>query len=120
MTALTIEQIPDEDATVIEGTRYANSLLRVLGQHGIANGPFEITERANGEIVMRLVTRREWRLIDTAIAEHACLVATQDGAVGEAFLRGKHGWWWAGNDPSDSWGGQIYPTHWMELPEAPP
>lgn len=41
-------------------------------------------------------------------------------AVGEAKWHGeKDGWYWSGNDPTDSWGHRIYPTHWQPLP-APP
>lgn len=119
MPSIAIEQLPDEDSTIIEGTRYSNDFLRILGQEGIDNGPFEITARENGNVILRTVAVPKWNPIETAPNESAVLVAV-GGAVGEAFLRGKDGWWWAGNDPSDSWGGQIYPTHWQGLPEAPP
>jgi hypothetical protein len=39
--------------------------------------------------------------------------------VGEAKHHGDEGWWWAGNDPTDSWGGRVYPEYWMPLPEPP-
>jgi hypothetical protein len=39
-------------------------------------------------------------------------------AVGEMHWT-SDGWYWAGNDPTDSWGGRIYPTHYMPLPDPP-
>lgn len=41
-----------------------------------------------------------------------------DFAVGEMHQT-EVGWYWAGNDPSDSWGGQIYPAYWQPLPRPP-
>jgi hypothetical protein len=38
--------------------------------------------------------------------------------VGEARYF-ESGWRWAGNDPSDHWGREVYPTHWMPLPSPP-
>lgn len=41
-------------------------------------------------------------------------------AIGEARWFGdKDGWRWAGNDPTDHWGREVYPSHWMPLPDAP-
>ncbi len=28
-------------------------------------------------------------------------------------------WYWAGNDPTDAWGGSIQPELWQPMPEAP-
>jgi hypothetical protein len=39
-------------------------------------------------------------------------------AVGEMHWT-SGGWYWAGNDPTDSWGGRIEPTHWMPMPDPP-
>lgn len=40
--------------------------------------------------------------------------------TGEAKYHGdRDGWWWAGNDPTDSWGGRVYPEFWMPLPDPP-
>lgn len=39
--------------------------------------------------------------------------------VGEARWFGDQGWRWAGNDPTDHWGREVYPERWMPLP-APP
>jgi hypothetical protein len=60
----------------------------------------------------------EWQPIETAPLDHPLMVA-EGQAVGEAHHCGRDGWYWAGNDPTDSWGGQIYPTHWMPLPTPP-
>lgn len=38
--------------------------------------------------------------------------------VGEARYF-EAGWRWAGNDPTDHWGREVYPTHWMPLPRPP-
>lgn len=82
--------------------------------------------------------RSEWQPIETASHEHGstCIVAVPNYnnktiknppmLVGEAHyiydedaIRGQ-GWFWAGEDPTDAHGpGNIYPTHWMPLPEAP-
>lgn len=39
-------------------------------------------------------------------------------AVGEMHWT-TDGWYWAWNDPTDAWGGKIYPTHWQPLPDPP-
>jgi hypothetical protein len=54
---LNIEQVPDEDAVIIEGTRYANSMFRIMGQQGIARGPFVIESRSDGTIHIRTILR---------------------------------------------------------------
>ena len=56
MSKLNIEQFPDEDVTVIEGTRYSNALFRTLGQGGIARGPFVIESREGGVVTMRTIS----------------------------------------------------------------
>jgi len=62
--------------------------------------------------------KMSWRLIDTAPEENDVIVS--DGhAVGEARWHEGHGWYWAGNHPTDACGYQIYPTHWMPLPDPP-
>lgn len=75
-----------------------------------------------------LQTDMNWQPIETAphpSVGESFLVAVQpmgDPArpyhVGEA-QRFDGVWYWAGNDPADSWGGPISPTHWMPMP-APP
>jgi hypothetical protein len=54
---LKIEPLPDLDVTVIEGTRYANALLRTLGQGGMWRGPFTIESREGGNVTLRSITR---------------------------------------------------------------
>jgi hypothetical protein len=71
---------------------------------------------------------REWQPIDTAPPPsdgEALLVAVspfadeiRESVVGEA-RRYDGVWYWAGNDPTDSWGGPITPTHWMPMPKGP-
>jgi hypothetical protein len=64
----------------------------------------------------------KWLLIDTVPDDQAYsgVIVAEGNAVGEARHFGeKEGWYWAGNDPTDSWGGRIYPTHWMPLPSPP-
>lgn len=53
---LQIEQFPDRDETVIEGTRYSNELLRILGQSATEHGPFLIEERKDGIVVLRTIS----------------------------------------------------------------
>ena len=38
---------------------------------------------------------------------------------GNRWIRANEGWWWAGNDPTDSWGSRVYPDFWVPLPDAP-
>ena len=48
------------------------------------------------------------------------VLVSEGQAVGEARYHNERGWWWVNNDPTDSWGGQIWPDHWMPLPAPPP
>lgn len=57
LAEIKIEQRPDDDVTVIEGTVYHNDLLRTLGQSGFGAGPFVITRRADGVVFFRTVTQ---------------------------------------------------------------
>ncbi len=61
-----------------------------------------------------------WQKIETMPEDEWCLIAVQDGTVGEAsMLRNDDGepvYFWAGNIPVHS---KHTPTHWMPLP-APP
>lgn len=57
MAEIKIEQRPDEDVTVIEGTVYHNDLLRILGQGAFGQGPFLITSRADGVVMIRMITQ---------------------------------------------------------------
>lgn len=67
-----------------------------------------------------------WQSIETLATKEdgtTCVLVAErkpDGsyAVGEANWTSQ-GWYWAGNDPTDSWGRQIYPAHWQPLPEPP-
>lgn len=63
----------------------------------------------------------EWQPIDTAPMdeEGTHVLIAQDGDVVEARFILEHGWWSRGNDPSDHWGEEWFPTHWMPLPAAP-
>lgn len=72
----------------------------------------------------------EWQPIETAPAVdgNPCIVAVPNYnnktiknppmLVGEAHAVDGV-WYWAGNDPTDSWGGPIDPTHWQPLPTWP-
>jgi hypothetical protein len=57
MAEIKIEQRPDDDVTVIEGTVYHNDLLRALGQLGLSQGPFVISSRADGVIMIRTISQ---------------------------------------------------------------
>lgn len=68
-----------------------------------------------------------WRSMDgyvpTVEPPTFVLIAEQkpDGSyvVGEARYFGEQGWRWAGNDPTDHWGREVYPIYWMPLPDPP-
>lgn len=63
-----------------------------------------------------------WRPIDTYRhgTDPADVLVAFDAVVGEARYHEEEGeWWWAGNDPTDSWGDAIYPTHWQPMPDPP-
>lgn len=57
LAEIKIEQRPDEDETVIEGTVYHNDFLRHLGQTGIGDGPFVVTSRGDGVVMIRMITQ---------------------------------------------------------------
>jgi hypothetical protein len=57
MAEIKIEQRPDDDVTVIEGTVYHNDLLRTLGQLGFAQGPFIVCTRGDGVVSIRTITQ---------------------------------------------------------------
>lgn len=60
-----------------------------------------------------------WQLIDTAPAEQAVLVGSRENGGWVCEAHNAEGQWYvAGNDPSDSWGRPIFPTHWQPLPDA--
>ena len=61
----------------------------------------------------------KWRPIESAPTDGRAVLVAEGAAAGEAKFHEGHGWWWAGNDPTDAWGRQVYPTHWMPLPEPP-
>ena len=69
--------------------------------------------------------RDDWLPIGTVPdpQTYPVLGAVPRGDVGDYAVGEMHqtevGWYWAGNDPSDSWGGQIYPAYWQPLPEPP-
>lgn len=66
-----------------------------------------------------------WQPIETAPLDKAVIVACRGApdvrpwAVREAQYFEGDGWYWAGNDPTDAWGGSIVPERWMPLPEPP-
>lgn len=62
----------------------------------------------------------EWQPIETAPADTDVLVWCRGWpSGGEARFWPREGWHIANNTPSDSWGSQIHPTHWMQLPPPP-
>lgn len=66
-----------------------------------------------------------WLDIESAPKDRPVIVAVErqgdpKWVVGEAhYYEDGEAWYWAGNDPSDSWGGPIYPTYWQPLPAIP-
>jgi hypothetical protein len=70
----------------------------------------------------------KWRKIETAPIGDSIIAAVPhirhhemevQHVVGEARHFDGEGWYWANNDPFATWGGPIYPTHWMPMPEPP-
>jgi hypothetical protein len=62
----------------------------------------------------------QWQLIETAPLDGRHVLAVDDGTVNEMRYIEGHGWYMAGNDPTDSWGpGPLNPTHWMPMPLPP-
>lgn len=57
MARLNIEQRDEQDVTVIEGTAYANSLLRILGRDTVDRGPFVIESHCDGTLSIRKISR---------------------------------------------------------------
>lgn len=57
MTELSISQFPDEDATVIEGIKFSNTMFRIFSQDGFGRGPFLIDSRADGVVILRTIVR---------------------------------------------------------------
>ncbi len=77
------------------------------------------TEAALREL-LALRRQNEWQPIETAPTQTDVLICSVGWASGaEARLHDEEGWYAAGNHPTDSWGGQLYPSHWMPLPPAP-
>lgn len=66
----------------------------------------------------------QWQPIETAPIDRTdVLVAApaRDGKLFVSVARCLDGEWHEVNhDPSDMWGGPLYPTHWMPLPDPPP
>lgn len=60
-----------------------------------------------------------WQPIDSAPRD-AEVIVYAEGIVGEACRPDATGrWWWANTDEHDHWAREIYPTHWMTLPDPP-
>ena len=84
----------------------ANQLL-----HGLVSNREASAEAAEA--------RLRWRPIETAPRDEGVIVYA-DGIIGEASRPDATGrWWWAGQDESDTWAKEIFPTCWMPLPDAP-
>ena len=63
-----------------------------------------------------------WQPIETAPKDgtHILLARTDSEWVCQGrYVCDDKGWYELNNDASDHWGGEIYPTHWMPLPEPP-
>lgn len=60
----------------------------------------------------------QWKPIESAPRDRSVIVGGDDLSC-QAHWHEDGGWYVANNDPTDAWGGPIYPTHWMELPEPP-
>lgn len=64
----------------------------------------------------------DWRPIETAPkdGEPVIVGCVDTGFVTMARLvQDDDRWYELNNDPTDYWGSEIYPTHWMPKPPAP-
>ena len=63
----------------------------------------------------------EWQPIETAPRDGTHVLIYVPGWINgsEARYLDDEGWWLANNDPTDHWGEQQHPTHWMPLPNPP-
>lgn len=73
------------------------------------------------ERIAALAQQAQWQPIETAPKDGTFVLIGFGDSVGEARWV-ENAWYWANNDPGDSWGRPVYEheaTHWMPLP-APP
>jgi hypothetical protein len=71
--------------------------------------------------VARTVPADNWQPIETAPQDGTPIIVTDGKAVGEAsYHKDADGWFLAGNDPSDAYGGAMPDlTFWQHLPKPP-
>lgn len=71
------------------------------------------------ETIRRALGQPEWLPIESA-PRGVNVIISCNGFVTSAVCNIKNNQWWElNNDPTDSWGIQLYPTHWMPLPQPP-
>lgn len=61
-----------------------------------------------------------WLPIESALDagyDSDVMVAGDDWVTVARLIDGQ--WWELNNHPTDAWGHQLYPTHWMPLPTPP-
>lgn len=138
---LRIEQLPHEGVTIIEGTRYSNELLILLGQNGFASGPFVICSREDGSVTMRTISHwpEAWQPIETAPKSETPIIVGFDSAsvwivhaawwrdgdalqaIGLDFTADDTGWWSYVHSSvtQEHLDGHRTPTHWLPMPDLP-
>ncbi len=61
----------------------------------------------------------EWQPIETAPDRCGVLICCCFSEWVTAGQKRDGAWYELNNDPSDHWGGELFPTHWMLFPEPP-
>jgi hypothetical protein len=61
----------------------------------------------------------EWQPINTAPKDGTPVLGGNHAWVCEVHYAEGYGWYEKNNYPTDSWGGETFPTHWMPLPQPP-
>ncbi|MEH3063829.1 MAG: hypothetical protein PGN33_14170 [Methylobacterium radiotolerans] len=60
-----------------------------------------------------------WQPIETAPKDCAVVLVALNGCTTAARHFEDHGWYEINSHWTDAWGGEIWPSHWMPLPDAP-
>lgn len=66
------------------------------------------------------IARNAWQPIATAPMDgtEVLIGLTNTWVFAARWIEGE-GWYEVNNDPTDHWGQQWYPTHWMHFPNPP-
>lgn len=77
----------------------------------------DMAQRVRMRAALAAAEQAMWEPIDDE-TPHVEIIAVTKDTIGEAHhIDGE--WRWAGNDPNDHWGDQIFPQFWRPLPPPP-